>query len=280
MWYPKTGELRLSTEGIQFSRLSTQPDASACIRMLSGFHHGQNVFCRHFLVWKPRCFWEVFGESSAGTALAVLEHGKTVYCWNGAAVEGVKDSTNGSTGSLVGFTTSRQPAETWASGCELYPVEATWAQVMGKATCLSTKRNLRDTNLIKAYQSKVRQIKPFRNSTAFSFAAFRNQSFSQNQVFIRPRGQAMWPPPLDLTLFGKKVERTKEIDGMYPRRIQANIRDIRCLQGFFKDEDMVCWQMTSVPCLARNFWMRSFGGDFRGWNRVKNSSMKDFNTQE
>lgn len=23
--------------------------------------------------------------------------------------------------------------------------------------------------------------------------------------------------------------------------------------------------MTSVPCLAWNFWMRSFGGDFRGW---------------
>ena len=32
MWYPKTGELWLSTEGIQFSRLSIQPDASACIK--------------------------------------------------------------------------------------------------------------------------------------------------------------------------------------------------------------------------------------------------------
>jgi len=28
---------------------------------------------------------------------------------------------------------------------------------------------------------------------------------------------------------------------------------------------MYCWQTTSVPCLATNFWMRSFGGDFRGW---------------
>ena len=46
-------------------------------------------------------------------------------------------------------------------------------------------------------------------------------------------------PPLDLTLFGKKVERTKGIDGMYPHRIEANPRDIRCLQGFFKDKDMI-----------------------------------------